>query len=269
MEPITNSVVKEKIRLQFENEAKNKELIIKTRVNENISKIRILSKPEPKYFLIIGFALGVFSAFFYGLGMVIRGPILGGIVWLIIYLFIGILNKKSMDKRLKMRQNAEEEIRKIYLECEQKTKDAIEKYEQDVKEYCKKALQSKSIDSMTDRTVLVIEKMISHADSRPHIKIVEANLNYIVTKDKIEYLYNSEHTNVHEDFNFEIERFRNLQSDAECEGLAQALLRLSIPRIKAKYGKGARLSLVSHNDANVIVHFSMPNINYQTGKDVF
>lgn len=269
MEPITNSIVKERIRQEFENEAKQKELIIRNQLQEDISKLRIRLKPKPKYFVIIGLVIGVFTIFDIGAKMLILGPALGGIVWLITCYFIDKNNSDLINKQLKMKQDAEEEIRKIYLVYDQKTKDAIDKYEKEVIEYCKKALQNKSIEPMVARTVMMIERMVSHADSRPHIKIVEADLNYVVTKDKIAYSYDSKYSNAQDDFNFEIERFRNLQSDAECEGLAQAILRLSIPRIKAKYGKGARLTLGSHNDANVIAHFSMPNINYQKVKDVF
>ena len=56
--------------------------------------------------------------------------------------------------------------------------------------------------------------------------------NYRVVKTGILYSYQSRYINPPDDFNFEKERFRNLKSDTECEGLARALAKMTIGRKK-------------------------------------
>ena len=114
----------------------------------------------------------------------------------------------------------------------------------------------------------MFQRMISHADSGSNMRFVETDFTYQVVRTGIMYSYQSRYTNPQDDFNFDKQRFRNLNSDTECEGLAQALAKLTIRRMNKLYPTLSSIN-VGHVDAEVILHFKMPNSNFVNATDIF
>ena len=112
--------------------------------------------------------------------------------------------------------------------------------------------------------------MISHADHGSNMAFVEADLVYTETNTGITYTYHdSRYSNSIDDFNFSKKRFRDLHSPEECEGLAFALARMTLRRMKQVYPAQSMRIEVSHNDAEVTMHYRGANPNYVPPKDIF
>ena len=264
------SIVEEQIRKKYEKEAIRQEEKMRDEMKNSLLSFENKYTPPFQYFIGGGGALGVILIFSIGFKGLLIGLGCGLAAWGAVYWKYKQYNKTMADARQKFKENALSEIQDMLDEYKRKTENDIMAYRNAVTNYCKKALVNKaSLKPMVDQTVLMLDRMISHTDMRPHIKIIETDFNYKVTKTGIQYIYNSTYSNKQDDFDFNIQRFSYLNTDAECEGLAQAIARLIIPEVKAKYGAGARLTLKSRIDADVILHFAMPNKNYQTATRVF
>ena len=79
---------------------------------------------------------------------------------------------------------------------------------------------------------------------------------------------NSNYSNPKDDFNFNRERFRDLKTDAECEGLAQALARMTYSKMKKRYPPNSMEINIDHMDAKVTMHFQGANKNFVPAKDI-
>lgn len=269
MNPITNSVVRENIRLKFLELAKREEAEINNRLSVDLSHLHCKYPPEFYYFIIGGVILGIILAFNYGFKGFLFGVAAGFAVWGGVYFYYQNQNREIYNMKQCLQDSAKKKIIDVYSKYERKTEDTIADYNKKVNYVCSKALSNKDITPMVDHTVMMINRMISHVDNRAHIKLIETNFTYTVEKTGITYSYDSTYTNDQDDYNFTLERFRNLEDDAECEGLAQAIARLCIPKVKKIYGKGAILKLNSHIDAKVILRFCMPNSNYKPPKNLY
>ena len=114
----------------------------------------------------------------------------------------------------------------------------------------------------------MFQRMISHADSRSHIKFIEGTLIYTVVNEGIYYTYPSTYTNKLDDFNFNVARYKNLKTPAECEGLAQAIAMLTIKKMKKIYPPNSMTISVSHNDAEVTMIFKGANPNFVPARKI-
>ncbi|MEE1351335.1 MAG: hypothetical protein UHM23_04715, partial [Clostridia bacterium] len=84
----------------------------------------------------------------------------------------------------------------------------------------------------------------------------------------INFNYQSSYTNPQDDYSFEKQRYRDLHTDAECEGLAQALAKMTIKQMKSIYPPNSISITVSHNDAAVTMHFKSANKNFVVARDI-
>lgn len=221
---------------------------------------------------ILGVIISTGSAGFWGFmfGLFILGPIIPGAFMGISKLY-GYIREKRLKKQLdSMRQHIKEVEAEIYSEVDENIKKKLESYHRNVNQVVQKvAANPSNIDPMVDYSVEMFKRMISHADSDSSKKFIECNFMYVVTTTDIKYLYDSEYTNPRDDFNFEKQRFRNLQYDYECEGFALALAQAVSNKMKSLYPPNTLNMSTSNVDAKVTIKFKAPNDNFVVARDIF
>ncbi len=270
MSPITNSPVKERMRQDNESQAKAQELQIRTRLNNKLSTEVAKSKYPGSPFVIGGLVLGVVLAIC-GLGFdwILYGLILGLIIWGCAAIYVSQSNKNLEQRKQEMKDRAEAEIRQAYADADTRTMREMESYDAEVKAYSQKVLQQGSkLDPMVRHVTDMFQRMVSHADAGSHMKFIEADFTYTVKLDGISFQYQSRYTNPQDDYNFNRERFRDLHSQAECEGLARALVKMVIKKMKGLYPANSINISVSHVDAEVTLRFKGANANFIPAQNI-
>ena len=270
MNPIQNSIYKENIRLKNEGIARNQEQSINYKLNTDINNL----KPKTSYtsgpFWVIGIVLGIIIAIVGGgFGGFIIGVVGGLVLWGIANASVKSFNQNIEDQKTNLRNKASSDIRAAYAEADRKTQNEINAYDSDVKKYSQTILKNAgNFNSMVDHQVMMFERMIFHADHGAHMRFVEADLIYTVNTYGITYSYNSKYTNTQDDYNFNRERYRDLKSTAECEGLAQALAKMTMAKMKKSHPANSMNITVSHMDAQVTLHFKGANKNFVPARDI-
>lgn len=263
MEPITNSIIKENIRRKNEEEARKQEAEIRRKSTESINEIGQKSQSGCLIYVLIMIA----ACYITGLLGIIW--ILPGGILVCVLVYYGKQGSAETSKG-NVQNSTEARIREVYRQADIKTRQEIAAYDSDVKAFHDQVMRNtKNIHGMAEHCVMMFERMISHSDNRSHKAFVEADLNYIVKRDGIIYIYDkSKYQNPLDDYDFDVNRFRRLTTDAQCEGLAQALARMIVGRMRQKYPPNSIHIKVSHNDANVTLHFAGNNPNYVPPKDI-
>lgn len=292
MNPIPNSPIKEGMRQQYESQAAAREVQINNKLNSDCNSIQnearnrinqIHAKPLPSTTpcWVISIILGIIFVGFAG----IAGLIIGAGIGVGIYLF-WVNSIKQGNNRLeeqkrciqrdadeeadKLRQRATNEIRAAYSEADRRTRHDIEQYDAEVKHNCQAILKKPdAFKAMVDQSVMMFERMVSHADSASNRKFVETDFTFKVEVHGICYKYQSTYSNPKDDFNFDRERYRKLNSREECEGLAQAIAKMTISKMKSKNPPNSLTITVSHIDAEVTMHYKSANKNYVPPRDIF
>lgn len=263
MDQIKNSPNKEAIRQKNENDARNIESQIRNKLNSD--KLEFGNKSLPG---------SVCAVLVIGLGIVLTG-MLGSLYGFLIGAGLGFLayflfNKSADVRRKNLEKAAEREIQKAYNEADQRTMQQINAYDNEVKQYCQRILQKPdTVSSMVQHTTSMFQRMVSHADAGTNKKFIESDFTYKVNNSGITYSYQSSYTNPQDDFNFDRQRFRNLNSNSECEGLAQALAKLTTKEMKRLYPPNSLHITVKHTDAQVTLHFKAANKNFVAARDIF
>ncbi len=270
MNPISNSPVKERMRLENENQAKAQETQIRNRLNSQLASSTAKSKYPATPFLVGGGIVGVLLAVCQlGLDFVLYGLIAGLIVWGCANIYVSSSNKNLEQSKQAMKDKAEADIRQAYSDADARTTRQIEQYDMEVSAYSKKVLQQGSkLDPMVQRVTDMFQRMVSHADAGSHMKFVEADFTFIVKLDGISFQYQSSYTNPQDDYSFNRERFRDLGSQAECEGLAQALAKMVKKKMKGLYPANSINISLSHTDAEVTLHFKGANANFVPAQNI-
>lgn len=269
MNPITNSVVKEQIRQRNENAARTTEQLIQSQLASEISQLRFKNKYTAKPFLIGGGIVGLLFIAAVGINGILVGIVLGLFIWLGLNANVSNYNNSLEEKKNSLQRDAQARIAEAYGNADRKTTQEINAYDAEVKMYSQKILKNaESISPMVDHVVNMFQRMISHADAGAHMRFVETDFTYQVLTSGINYSYQSRYTNPQDDYNFNKERYRDLKSDAECEGLAQALAKLSISKLKTLYPANSVTTSVSHIDAKVTIHFKGANANFIPARDI-
>lgn len=270
MSAITNSPVKEGFKQANEAAARNEESVIRLKLNEDLSAQTYTKKPTSGMYGVGAVVCAILGALTTGLDGFLVGAIAGAIIVGLISLGISLSNKSVDERKDKMRAEAEEKIRAAYAHADERTQRQVENYDRDVRGYSKKILgNAKNVSPMVDRSVDMFERMISHADSGSNMRFVESDFIYGVNNTGITYIYNSGYTNSMDDFDFSRERFRNINSPAECEGLARALAKLVIAKMMTRYPEATTTITLSHVDAIVTLHFKGANRNFVPARDIF
>lgn len=270
MNPITNSTIKEQMRQRNENMARNRENQIRSQLTTDLNRFTYKGKYSFSPFGIGGGILGIVLAFS-GIGFtgVILGVCVGAGVWIALNQGVKTTNANIDSEKQRLQDAANNEIRNEYMKADQRTQQEITAYERDVKMYAQKVLtKSDSISPMVDHVVSMFQRMISHADAGAHMRFIEADFTYQVINTGIKYSYQSRYTNPQDDYNFNKERYRDLNGDAECEGLAQALAKLVISKMKGLYPPNSINISLTHNDAQVTLHYKGANKNFVPARDI-
>lgn len=270
MNPITNSTIKEQMRQKNENIARNNEFQIKNQLTQNLNSLKHKHGYAFNLFGIGGVILGfVLVAFEFGFEGFCAGIVIGIAAWIAANQYVRKYNANIDSEKRRLQGIADNEIRQEYVFADQRTQQEIEAYDSDVKMYAQKVLKkADSIVPMVDHVVSMFQRMVSHADAGAHMKFVEADFTYQVTNSGIKYSYQSRYTNPQDDYNFNKERYRDLTTPAECEGLAQALAKLVINKMKSIYPPNSINISLNHNDAQVTLHFKGANKNFVPARDI-
>lgn len=270
MNSISNSTIKEQMRQRNENIARNREYEIKNQLTVKLNSFTYGKKSDFSKFGIGGAIFGVILAFSgFGLFGFVIGIGIGAAVWVLSNQSVEKSNSIIDKEKRKLQDIANAEIQQEYMLADQRTQQEIAAYERDVKMYSQKVMaKSASIVPMVDHVVNMFQRMISHADSGQHKKFIEANFTYQVVTSGIRYTYQSNYSNPKDDYNFNKERYRDLSTQAECEGLAQALAKLVINKMKNIYPPNSINISLSHNDAQVTLHFKGANKNFVPARDI-
>lgn len=258
MDPILNSPMREGIRSNCERAMKNELDYAET---ERMSYLTSCGTPT-KWAMIAG----VGSAF-------LLVNVIGVAAFAIALVICVTAVIVEQVRKAKIRKLSRERIANIRSDWEQKTVQQIEAYNNQVKQYSQKALKnSASIQPMADHVTDMFKRMISHANSASNVKYIETDFTYEVKKSEIVFYYDSDYSNPRSSYNFDTNRYRNLNSDVECEGLARALSVMTTRSVIASYPPhyvvGDKIPL-DHIDARVTLHFKAVNKNFQTAKDIF
>lgn len=267
MNAITNSKIKEGMRLNNEQIAGQKRTQIMRDAEKMIDSL-IPKNPLPLGRFIAG-AIGGFVLLFTKLFIIGILCFIVGIIGIIVAVNIKKYNDHLIERKAEIRHQAEEDVKQAYIDADNRTRQEIAAYEHDVEIYAKKTQSNAdSLSPMVEHSIKMFQRMISHADAGAHMRFVEANLVYVVMNDGIRYSYSSTYTNPQDDFNFNIQRYRGLNSPAECEGLAQTLARLIVAGMKKNYPPNSINITLTHNDAEVILHFKGANKNFIPARDI-
>lgn len=270
MNPIANSTIKEQMRQRNECMAQSRESQIWSQLAANLNSLTYRSKQNFSPFGIGVGILGVVLAFS-GLGFsgIFAGLTVGTGIWIAMNQSVKTSNANIDSEKQRLQDAANNEIRQEYMRADQRTQQEISAYERDVKIYAQKVMEkAESISPMVDYVVSMFQRMISHADAGAHMKFIEADFTYQVITSGIKYSYQSCYSNPQDDYNFNKERYRDLNSPAECEGLAQALAKLAINKMKRIYPPNSINISLSHNDAQVTLHFKGANKNFVPARDI-
>ncbi len=261
MNPITNSTLKEQMRQRNEAEARNREAQIMAQLANTLSSFTPKPSVKASSWLIGGAILSLFLtpiAFIAAVG-----------IWFFLNQRVKEYNENLDNERRRLQDEANNQIRQAYAQSDQRTQQEIAAYDRDVKMYAQKVLsKAESIAPMVDHVVSMFQRMISHADAGAHMKFIEADFYYQVITTGIKYSYESRYTNPQDDYNFNKERYRDLSSPAECEGLARALAKLVINKMKTLYPPNSLNISLNHNDAQVTLHFKGANKNFVPARDI-
>ena len=274
MDKITNSIIKEKIRQKNESEADRLEGEIRDELKNDLDYISLDYKENYSffYFVLIGGAFGVaLSVFWIGFGGILVGIAISTCVWFIINDRIKSSNTDVDRQKQQLQLETDNKIRQVHIQAYQKTRQEIMEYEDDVNKYAQKVkANEKNITPMVEHTVDMFQRMILHAnaDSDKTIKFVEADFTYEVLTSGIVYMYRSQYTNPQDDYNFNKERYRDLESPAECEGLAKALAELVIDEMKMIYKSDSVDISQSSNDAKIMFKFKSANRKFIPKKNI-
>lgn len=269
MNPIKDSRIKEGFRVRNENEAKNQEMQIINKMNYDISQLTPKRKHRPLWFIVAGLGVGIVFVVFLNILSLILGAGLGVVLWLIANAGVSNYNNNLVNKKIQIQQHAQNEINQVYVMSDQKTLNEINEYDNEVKKYCQKVLSnSNAISPMVDHVTMMFQRMVSHADNRSHMKFIQADFIYEVLTSGIKFYYNSTYSNPRDDYDFNIQRYKNLNSFAECEGLAQALAKMTMVKMKMLYPPNSMSITISHNDAKVTMVFKGANPNFVPARNI-
>lgn len=249
---------------------------------------------------VIGGGIGIFACVFVVISVssIVEGEVsalhwilIGGyIIGMVITFFAAVSNAGTKRENKKIQRENDEKMKR-YNETLQDISDkkaksnqklaqerqkmtdaanaAIAKYDSDVDAFCQQALGNGGIEPMVAKTVEMFQRMISHQESGADVKYVEAKFNYEVRTTGIVYMYESGYSNPESEFNFQKERFHDLNRSEECEGLAKALSVLVIAKMKEEYPSELTTIRVSNEDARFHLHFKTANENFEAAKDIF
>lgn len=269
MNPITNSVIKERYRTTNEDTARSKEVSINQKLYQDINALKWKNAPYASPYLwggaVIGLVLGIYvgiSSRSFGTFVItwLIAFVVGIIIWRVGCSSVESFNRSVDDKKAALERKAKEDIKKAYEEADKKTREEIERYDREVTNYFKKIKNNRdSLNRMVDFACQLFDSALSEAVSRASNKerFVVLNFNYTVSMVNIIYTGGA-----YGMYDFKTQRYRNLDKDTECEALAAALSKMIGGYVLKKYSSVQGQLKYGNTDASVYLHFEMPNKNF-------
>lgn len=255
-----SSLKKDRIREKYRIKAKNEEAKLRSQIRESSGK-------RSDHSLMAGCGAGCLGVILFLAAVSIFDIMLGGMEpILMIAFFVGgflLVKANAGTKNNEENYSMESRIAQIYKDCEEEAQREMAVYDAKVKQYYERVIKNEpGLKDMKDHMVMMFGRMIQHASTESNQKFIDAALHYKVVSTAIQFYFESQYTNKNDDYNFDAHRFRNLASLEECEGLAQALARMTVKEMKMMYPPNSMKIDVSHNDADVRLHYRGPNKNY-------
>ena len=148
MNPITNSIVKERIRQNNESVASTRERQINIQLQAELNQLKYKVKFEFSPFGIAGVVLGIILAFAgEKFSNIFWGLLIGVAAWFFMNDRVRSYNVEIDKQKQRLKDAANSEIHQEYLSADQRTQREIEEYDRNVKMYAQKVLAK--ADSIT------------------------------------------------------------------------------------------------------------------------
>lgn len=271
MKPITNSVIKERYRINNENMAIDKASLINQKLCQDINALK--QKPVPyaspylRWSAGIGFFLGlvisVNDTSFDNFGNVFLISIaIGIVIWLLQCESAKSFNKHIDTQKSALEQKAKDAINKAFADADTKTKKEIECYDKAVTTYFRKIKNNRdSLDRMVDFACRLFDDSLMYAENQSSNteRFVVLDFEYTVSTTNILYSNSIGKSDI---YDFKTQRYRCLDKDSECEALAAVLAKIICGYVLKKYNSQQGQLKYKNNDARVLLHFEMPNKNF-------
>lgn len=271
MDPITNSIIKERYRSNNENAAIRKEALINQRLYQDINALKKKNPPFASPYLwwgagiglVLGIVIGINSRSFEAFCITwIISFAAGIIIWIFSCSSVESFNRSIDDKKATLEHRAKEDIKKAYDDADNKTREQIERYDKEVSSYFKKIKNNRdSLDRMVDFACRLFDSSLLDATNRSSNteRFVVLDFNYTVSLANIVYTGSVGTIGM---YDFKTQRYRSLDKDTECEALAAALMKMIGGYVLKKYNSAQGQLKYGNNDASVSLHFEMPNKNF-------
>lgn len=271
MNPITNSVIKERYRTNNENAARSKEASINQKLYQDINALKKKNPPFASPYLwwgagiglVLGIVIGINSRSFGAFRITwIISFVVGIIIWRVSCSSVESFNTSIDEKKASLERRAKEDIKKAYEDADNKTREQIERYDKEVSSYFKKIKNNRdSLDRMVDFACRLFDSSLLDATNRSSNteRFVVLDFNYTVSLANIVYTGSVGATGM---YDFKTQRYRSLDKDTECEALAAALMKMIGGYVLKKYNSAQGQLKYGNNDASVSLHFEMPNKNF-------
>ncbi len=271
MNPITNSIIKERYRSNNENAAIRKEASINQKLYQDINALKKKNPPFASPYLwwgagiglVLGIVIGINSQSFEAFCITwIISFVAGIIIWRVSCSSVESFNRSIDDKKATLEHRAKEDIKKAYDDADSKTREQIERYDKEVSSYFKKIKNNRDgLDRMVGFACRLFDSSLLDATNRSSNteRFVVLDFNYTVSLANVVYTSSVGTTGM---YDFKTQRYRSLDKDTECEALAAALMKMIGGYVLKKYNSAQGQLKYGNNDASVSLHFEMPNKNF-------
>ncbi len=217
---------------------------------------------EIKEYIIVGIIVAVVFAI---IGKKIFWTLIGFVIGVLatIVLFI-LIEKLKSNQREKIDCKYEDMISIKLDEYSKMYNDAVYKYHRAVENAANTiSKQSSNLSRMTAYFANEVMRGINNSSdaSSNYKQIIEGSFDYQVFDKYIDYIVYGD--NKTRRYDFEKNRYHFLKSEPEFEAMAKVLGQLIVKEVKKHYPVSVALSFsVSHNDAHVMLIYSLANVNF-------
>lgn len=266
MEIVDNSRKESEIREIHKQISREKELILKERMEIDIESLPREALPDAKKHIIIAVVLAA-------LGLLIadiKGMVFGGILGFILYGSFALkilFDNKMLNKQIQdIEHSVYDEIKKVYREEEIEATAEFESYKNNARQFESKLIRNKKmVLPIVDHMALVLKNKLNEADSRAHVQVISGTINYTVTFNGIVFQEDDQKETSKNNFLFHENGYKPLKNDYQCAGMACALIYLTEEKIGKTYDGISRItkSKATIADENVVLQIDLLNKNYR------
>lgn len=271
MDYIRNTPNGRKIQDRHAATARQAEAQANREMNDTLSKIKDKPKKTVGRYLGGGIAVGIVLLIYLvvtngdssNLSLllipIIFGPCLFLVIWAGVNASISSFNSENERKREAARKKCQEDKARAWAEAESRTKRDLADYDQQVQGFyknCRKDALDRMAQYCLDRFHDAMKNAEINAGNTE--QYVSFSFTYDVTMTRISFWSNGQIL-YNMDYDFKAARYRELSTEAECEGLASVLLKMLSSKLKQKYRSQHGQLKSWHEDARVTIQFRIPN----------